>query len=91
MPAEIDARAVTRLFPEIAKDPEELLVNMKSHGMTVPDASLTFKTPIMVPESALLFTVELLILIVIELSDRQWSRVMDAYALRGRGVNISLQ
>src|SRR5712672_3323623 len=41
--------------------------------MTVPEASRAVNTPTTVPAGALLFTVKLLILMVIQLSDRQWS------------------
>ena len=65
MPAEIDVRAVTRPFPEIPKNPPEFFVNVKLHGMTLPEASYPVKTPITVPIDSLLLIVELLILMVI--------------------------
>jgi hypothetical protein len=65
LPAKIDARAVTRLFPEITKNPAEFFVNVKLHGVTVPDASCAVNTPTTVPAGALLVMVKLLILMVI--------------------------
>ena len=65
MPAKIDARAVTRLLPEIAKNPAEFFVKMKLHGMAVPDVSCAVNTPTTAPAGALLFMIELLILTVI--------------------------
>jgi hypothetical protein len=83
LPAKIDpANAVTRLLPEIAKNPAEFFVKVKLQGMTVPDASCAVNTPTMVPASALLFIVELLRLMVIQLSDRQWSGLMVAWHYR---------
>ena len=83
MPAEMDPlNAVTRLFPEIARNPAEFFVNVKLQGMTVPDASRAVNTPTTVPAGALLFTVKSLILIVIQLSDRQWSVLMVAWHYR---------
>ena len=69
MPAEIDARAVTRLLPEMAKKPPEFFVNMKLHGMMVPDASYTVNAPITVPAGTLVVIVKLLMLTVIQLTD----------------------
>ncbi len=60
--------AVTRLLPEMAKKPAEFFVNMKLHGITVPDASRAVSTPTIVPGIALLFIVKLLMLIVMKLS-----------------------
>jgi hypothetical protein len=57
----------------MAKKPAEPFVNVKLHGMTAPEASRAVNTPTTAPASALLFTVKLLILMVIQLSDRQWS------------------
>jgi hypothetical protein len=59
------------LFPEIVKDPAEFLVKVKLHGMAVPDASYAVNVPTNVPAGALLAMVELLILIVIYLPNRQ--------------------
>jgi hypothetical protein len=70
--------AVTRLFPEIARNPAEFFVNVKLHAMTAPEASRAVNTPTTVPAGALLFTVKLLILMVIQLSDRQWSWLIGA-------------
>ena len=77
MPAKIDALPVTRLFPEIAKNPAELFVKENSLGMTAPDASYAVNTPTTVPAGALLFTVKLLILIVIRLSSGNGGRLID--------------
>jgi len=55
----------------MAKNPADFFVNMKLHGMTVPDASYAVNMPTTVPEGALLFTVKLLMLIVIQLSGRR--------------------
>jgi hypothetical protein len=68
MPAEMDGRAVTKLFPEIAKKPAGFLVRLKLHGIVVPVASYAFSRPTTVPAGALLFILKLLILIVIPLS-----------------------
>ena len=75
MPADTDPlNAVTRLFPEIAKNAAEFFVNVKVHGVTV-FALYAVNTPITVPGGALFFTVELLILMVIRLSGRQRRRL----------------
>ena len=71
LPAKIDARPVTRLFPEMAKNPAEFFVNVKLHGMMVPDSSRAVNTPTTVLAGALLFTVKLLMLMVIYLSGWQ--------------------
>jgi hypothetical protein len=72
LPAKIDPlNAVTRLFPEIARNPAEFFVSVKLQGMTVPEASRAVNTPTTAPADALLFTVKLLILMVIQLSDRE--------------------
>jgi hypothetical protein len=68
MPTGSDARPVTRLFPETAKNPAEFFVNVKLLGMTLPDASYAVNTPMTAPAGALLFIVRLLKLMVIELS-----------------------
>jgi len=69
LPAMADPlHAVTRLLPEMAKKPAEFFVNMKLHGITVPDASRAVSTPTIVPGIALLFIVKLLMLIVMKLS-----------------------
>jgi hypothetical protein len=40
MPGEIDPlNAVTRLFPETAKNPAEFFVSVKVQGIMVPEAS----------------------------------------------------
>jgi len=57
MPAESEPRAVTRLFPAIAKKPAEFFVSVKLHGMTLPEASCAVNTPTTVPEGALLLIV----------------------------------
>ena len=57
------------------KNPAELFVNVKAHGMMEPDESRAVNTPITVPADTLLFTVKLLILMVTKLSDRQWNRL----------------
>jgi hypothetical protein len=75
LPAKIDPlNAVIRLAPEIAKNPAEFFVNVKLHGTTMPEASCAVSIPITVPAGALLFTVKLLILIVIQLSGWQYGR-----------------
>ena len=75
MPADTDLlNAVTRLFPEIAKNAAEFFVNVKVHGVTV-FALYAVNTPITVPGGALFFTVELLILMVISLSGRRRCRL----------------
>ena len=85
MPAKIDPlKAVMRLFPEIAKNPAEFFVNVKLHGMAVPDASCAVNRPTMVPEGALIFTVKLLILMVMQPSDPQWSWLIRAWLFSGR-------
>jgi hypothetical protein len=74
LPAKIDPlNAVTRLFPETARNPAEFFVSVKLQGTTAPEASRAVNTPTTVPEDAVLFTVKLLILMVMQLSDRQWS------------------
>jgi hypothetical protein len=75
--------AVTRLFPKIARNPAEFFVNVKVQGTTVPDASRAVNTPTTVPGGALLFTVKLLILMVIQLSDRHWSWLIGAWRSPG--------
>jgi hypothetical protein len=69
MPAEIDARAVTRLLPEMAKKPSEFFVNVKLQGTMVPDASYTVNAPMTVLAGTLVLIVKLLMLTVIELTD----------------------
>jgi hypothetical protein len=61
------------LFPEIAKNPAEFFVNVKLQGTTAPEASRAVNTPTTVPADALLFTFKLLILMVMQHSDWQWS------------------
>jgi len=69
LPAKIDPlNAVIRLFPEMPKNPAEFFVNVKLLGTIVPEASCAVNTPTTVPAGAVLFTVKLLILIVIQLS-----------------------
>jgi hypothetical protein len=71
LPVEIDALAVMRLLPEIAKNPAEFFVNMKLQGIAVPDSSRAVNTPTSVPAGALLCKFKLLILMVIYLSEWQ--------------------
>src|SRR5690348_13328696 len=78
MPTEIDARAVTRLFPEMAKNPAEFFVNVKLQGMTPPDESYAVNPPITAPMGVLFAIFRLLILIVIQISSFQWSRPISA-------------
>ncbi len=90
MPAKIDRlNAVIRLFLEMAKNPAEFFVNVKLHGTTVPDALSAVNTPTTVPGGALFFTLRLLILIVIQLSDRQWGRLIGTYVSLRRGEGDS--
>ena len=56
------------MFPEIAKNPAEFLVNVKLLGVTLPDGSYAVNTPMTALAGALLFIVELLKVMVIELS-----------------------
>jgi hypothetical protein len=71
------------LFPEIARNPAEFFVSVKLQGMTVPEASRAVNKPTTVPEGALLITVKLLILMVIQRSDWQWSWLMGAWRSPG--------
>ena len=57
--------AVTKLFPVMAKSPTEPFVSEKVQFTLFPEASCAVSTPTSVPEIALLFTVELLMLTVI--------------------------
>jgi hypothetical protein len=52
----------------MAKKPAEFFVNVKLHGITVPDASRAVSTPTIVPDIALLSMFKLLMLIVMRLS-----------------------
>jgi hypothetical protein len=56
------------LLPEMAKKPAEPFVNVKLHGITVPDASRAVSAPTVVPGITLLLIVKLLMLIVMRLS-----------------------
>jgi hypothetical protein len=63
----------------MAKKPAEPFVNVKLHGITVPDASRAVSTPTFAPGVALLFMVKLLMLIV--MSSPRWIRITRKAAL----------
>jgi hypothetical protein len=64
---------VVKLLPETAKWPPDPFVTIKLQGIIVPFASVTVSTPTTVPGGALSTTLELLIVIVINISGRTFA------------------